>query len=174
MNMIQHGRQLVRRAGLSIVEVMISLTIAAMLLTAVAAAFTASSDVIDHNDQFFRACQAARVSMNLMLTHVRRADAVQPITGTDIDLFYPNPDTSQPSFSYTYRYDDPGDRILFINNDDGKEYRLASNVTSCSFASETDAIGAVVRVTIALTVKVGDNSIRLSGSAAPRRSQTYN
>src|SRR5687768_67366 len=74
------------RSGLSIVEVMISLTIAAMLLTAVAAAFTASSDVIDHNDQFFRACQAARVSMNQMLTQIRRADVVGPVSNTDVTL----------------------------------------------------------------------------------------
>jgi type II secretory pathway component PulJ len=154
------------------VEVMISLTIAAMLLTAVAAAFTASSDVIDHNDQFFRACQAARVSMNLMLTQVRRATSVQPVTGNEIMLLYPNPADETNPFDYTYRYEDANDRILLINNDDGKQYRLATNVTACSFASEDDA-GTVTRVTVSMTVQVADNVIRLSGSAAPRRSQTY-
>ncbi len=56
------------RKGLSLAEVMISLAISAMLLTAVAAAFTASSEAIEQNDQFFRASQAARVSMNQILT----------------------------------------------------------------------------------------------------------
>jgi Tfp pilus assembly protein PilW len=161
-----------RAAGLSIVEVMISLTIAAMLLTAVAAAFTASSDLIEHNDQFFRACQAARVSMNLMLTQVRRAHTVDTVTTSDIDLHYPDPaaPATLPGLSYSYHYDAATREIKFINNATGKEYRLASNVVECKFDREKPGT-TITRVTISLRVQVGDNSIRLSGSAAPRKAQ---
>ncbi|HEX2973414.1 MAG TPA: prepilin-type N-terminal cleavage/methylation domain-containing protein, partial [Tepidisphaeraceae bacterium] len=47
------------RRGLSLVEVMISLVICSLLLTAVATAFRASTMAIEDNDQFFRASQAA-------------------------------------------------------------------------------------------------------------------
>jgi prepilin-type N-terminal cleavage/methylation domain-containing protein len=166
-------RNCTHRAGLSMVEVMISLAIAAMLLTAVAAAFTASSDVIDHNDQFFRACQAARVSMNQMLTQIRRASAVTVSSSSRIDLITSDLD------DITYRYEDPNDRILLITNDvnTDPDYRLASSVTACRFDADTETTpgGQVypVRVTISMTVQVGDNVIRLSGSAAPRKSQNY-
>ena len=56
-----------RRRGMSIVEVLISLAIVAMLLTAVAAAFSSSAQIIETNDQFFRASQAARVSLTRMM-----------------------------------------------------------------------------------------------------------
>lgn len=172
--MIGNNKNNFRRAtGLSIVEVMISLTIAAMLLTAVAAAFTASSDVIEHNDQFFRASQAARVSMNLMLTQVRRAHSVDMVTATDIDLKYPNPadpTNAAVALSYSYHYDAAAQQIKFINNATGKEYKLASNVAECTFAREMPGT-VITRVTISMRVQVADNSIRLSGSAAPRKVQ---
>ena len=62
--------------GLSIVEVMISLTISAFLLVAVAAAYNASANAVEMNDRFFRATQAGRVTLNQLLTEIRRADSV--------------------------------------------------------------------------------------------------
>ena len=166
-----------RRVGLSIVEVMISLAIVAMLLTAVAAAFTASSDLIDHNDQFFRASQAGRVSMNQMLTQIRRATDVG-VAGNDIGVNYTDPNNVDRDV--TYRYDPANKRLLLITNDitTDPDYHLANNVTACTFSAETatDEAGVdhTVRVTISMTVAVQDNQIRLSGSAAVRRKQDYN
>ena len=65
-----------RRRGLSLAEVMISLAITSMLLTAIAAAFQSSSQVIENNDRFFRATQSARVAINQITTEVRRCDAI--------------------------------------------------------------------------------------------------
>src|SRR4051812_7948867 len=61
-----------RARGLSLVECLISLAITALLLTGVAAAFRASAAAIKINDQFFRASQAARISLNQIMTEVRR------------------------------------------------------------------------------------------------------
>jgi len=69
------SRSRVRRA-LSLLEVMISLAISSMLLTAIAAAFQSSSQVIQNNDQFFRATQSARVAINQILTEIRRCDSI--------------------------------------------------------------------------------------------------
>ena len=75
-----------RSRGLGIVEMVISLAIAAMLLTAVAAAFTASAAAVEVNDDFFRATQAARVSMNQILTDLRRADGVEVPSSSLIEV----------------------------------------------------------------------------------------
>src|SRR5688572_11035846 len=79
-----------RRAGLSLVEVMIAISISAALLVAVAAAFSATSDAIEINDQFTRASQAARISMNQIMSEVRKCksgaastNSLELVTATD-------------------------------------------------------------------------------------------
>lgn len=165
------------RRGLSLAEVMISLAISAMLLTAVAAAFSASSDAIEVNDQFFRASQAARVSMTQILTEIRRANAVQ-VPGTL---------TGQKSLSMmthdnkdrTYSYDTAAQKLKLITNDvlTDPDYTLASNCTSTTFDFDTftDAGGIkhCSRVAVTIVVKVDKNTIRLTGSAAPRKEQSW-
>ena len=165
-----------RALAFSIVEVLISLTITSLLLTAVSAAFSASSAVIQNNDEFFRASQAARVALAQMLSEIRRANAVTAA-----------PDTHQISLitadlqDITYRYQTGATGALkLITNDSttDPDYTLARNVSSCSFTSDTivgeGGVSHVARVSITLAIEVGDNLIRLSGSAAPRRAQTYN
>jgi type II secretory pathway pseudopilin PulG len=162
------------RLGLSLAEVMISLAISAMLLTAVAAAFSASSEAIEQNDTFFRASQAARVSMTQILTEIRRANAVQvPASNKSLSMItFDNHDR-------TYSYDSAAQKLKLITNDilTDPDYTLASNCTSATFDADTitDAGGIkhVVRVAVTVIVKVDRNAIRLTGSAAPRKEQTW-
>jgi hypothetical protein len=171
-NNTPHLRAPRRRRGVGIVEVLISLAISAMLLTAITAAFAASAAVIQANDEFFRASQSARVSMTQILTEVRRAYAVSVQPGR-IDLI------TSGEHDRSYSYDSANRRLLLITNDitTDPDYTLASNVTAATFTSDTEqdmnGITRVVRVSVVLVVKVGDNQVRLSGSAAPRRTQTY-
>ena len=58
------------------------------------------------------------------------------------------------------------------------DYVLASNVSSCSFVADSEPdpvthISRVVRVTVTVVVQIGEDTVRLSGSAAPRRSLVY-
>ena len=160
----------VLRRGLSLIEVMISLAISAMLLTAVAAAFTASSDAIEVNDEFFRASQAARVSLNQILTEVRRAHSIN-VTADQIDMI------TFDSSDRSYMLDTVANTLKLRTNDiaTDPDYTLCSNVTAHTFAADTETdsggISHVVRVSVTLTVQVGKNSVRLTGSAAPRRMQ---
>ena len=162
------------RRGLSLAEVMISLAISAMLLTAVAAAFTASSDAIEQNDTFFRASQAARVSMTQILTEVRRANAVSvPANNKSLSMI------THDNKDRTYSYDSAAQKLKLITNDvlTDPDYTLASNCTSATFDVDTytDAGGVkhVNRVAVTIVVKVDKNTIRLTGSAAPRKEQTW-
>src|SRR5215212_2456647 len=111
MKLFKRSKRLPARRGLSLAEVMISLAISAMLLTAVAAAFTASAEAIEQNDEFFRASQAARVSMNQILTEIRRANAVQvPATNKSLSMLtWDNKDR-------TYSYDSGTKKLKLITN----------------------------------------------------------
>lgn len=159
------------RHALSLIEVMISLAISAMLLTAVAAAFSASTSAVEHNDQFFRACQAARVSLNLILTEVRRSNAVDVPSSSQINLI------TADGEDLSYIYDQNSHTLKLVKNATAQEFVLSRNVNALSFTSDisTGAGGVtfVSRVSASLTVEVQDNRVSLTGSTAPRRAQTY-
>jgi hypothetical protein len=170
-----------RRHALSLSELMISLAITSMLLTAIGAAFHSSAMVVQNNDQFFRATQSARVSLNLILTEIRRSDSVQ-VAANQIDIIRPAESMPANEKMRSFKYDSANKRlVLFITHLDNSvspEYPLAESVVSnnpFTYDMGVDANNAacVTRVSIALEVKVGASDIRLSGSTAPRRNLTY-
>lgn len=180
MNGRTHNRAVARR-GLSLVEVMISLAISTFLLVAVAAAYNASADAVEMNDKFFRATQAGRVTMNQLLTEIRRADSVQ-VFSDHVDVIRPQPSRLPNEVYRTFRYRADTKKVTIqIHYDpakvavpDGPEYSLASNVTLVTFGpaeTMTDANNTVitVRVPVTVVVKIGSNEVRLSGSSGPRR-----
>lgn len=168
-----------RRAGLSLVEAMISLAITAMLLVSVSMAFTASTQVVQSNDEFFRATQAARIGLNQMLTEVRRATVIQGnATAQSVSLL------TEDAEDRTYLYDPAAKKLYLYVGEvaDNVRYTLCSNVQSATFAvdpvTRTDPVTGqqsvhIVRVAITMDVKCGNNHLQLSGSAAPRREVTY-
>jgi prepilin-type N-terminal cleavage/methylation domain-containing protein len=148
------------RAGLSLVEVMVSMVIASALLTAIAAAFSASASAIEMNDQFFRASQATRISVNQIMTEARKcmSGVVAP---TSLELITDKGETR--TYALT------GNQLTMTVADPvaPRTYRLASNVESLQFQTNGKAVSMVV------TVKVGNNAVTLTGSAIPRRTITY-
>ena len=184
------ARALRRRRGLGIVELLISLAITSMLLSAIAAAYLTSSQVIENNDKFFRATQAARVALTQMLTEVRRCDSIPidtvsspyKITATILPILRPDYAPKQPNeFLRVYEYEPANRRIVlffrYINGTESARYPIASNVETTPFdwREGTDAANnaCVLRVSIIMEVKVDNQTIRISGSAAPRRSMTF-
>ena len=163
-----------RARGLSIFELLISLTICAMLLTAVATTFHASSAVIRHNDEFFRASQAARVTMTQILSEVRQCDDVD-VLADRLEIGRASNDGVNGA-DIRYRYDAANKRIMFCPNAIDpvqQEYLLCANVRSVTFAADRKpnegGIWYTTRVTVELTIEVGQNQVTLTGSAAPRR-----
>src|SRR5206468_3507358 len=96
------------RAGLGMVEALVALAICAALLTAVAAAFRASADAVQQNDQFFRATQAARVALSRMLTQVRRGTPATNSTSSNLHLLT---DTGQ---DVSYHYDSSTHQLSLV------------------------------------------------------------
>jgi prepilin-type N-terminal cleavage/methylation domain-containing protein len=168
-----------RHHGLSLIEVLMALALTAMLLTAAGMAFQVSADSVQANDEFFRATQAARISMHQILTQVRRG-SVQLAWDPHWVRLTTTPDAGQTvGDDLTYSYDATAKQLKLVTNDvtTDPDYVLASNVTDLTFDVEagTDYNHApcVARVTVMIKVKVGKNEVLLSGSAAPRRNLRY-
>lgn len=177
----QRSRGRALRRGLSLVELMISLAISVMLLTAVAAAFHSTTTAIEVNDRFFRASQTARIAMTQMTAAVRQSDSCQVGTSaqqsgdavngaTNLDIITP----AGRIYSYVYAPTDRELRVV-LQEATGEVTRvLARNVVSCSFDSKLDLTPKrTVRVNMTLVVQVDGQRLLLSGSAVPRREMVY-
>jgi prepilin-type N-terminal cleavage/methylation domain-containing protein len=174
-----------RRRGLSLVELMISLAISSMLLVAVAGAYSASSNMIQVNDRFARATQAARVSMTQLLTEIRRSDFID-LGADQVHIFRPQELISPDEFMRTYRWlpgdaNNPPRLVVTIKDVDDRvvtgPHTLARNVQAFSLHADTreveDGPPIIIRVTVTLVVEIDGSTIRLSGSAVPRRAMIY-
>jgi Tfp pilus assembly protein PilW len=170
------------RRGLSIVEVMIGLTITAMLLVGVSAAYCASADAVAGNDNFFLATQSARVTMTQVLTEVRRADSVVTAPSNDSIIVTRDPDlaVSQGAAkeqSREFKYDPASKKVtlkIYYKNPDGTTftsplYTMADYVEQATFGPPDTANSIEVRVPLTLVVKYAGNTVRLTGTAGPRR-----
>jgi type II secretory pathway pseudopilin PulG len=166
----RHRRATARR-GLGLVEMLISLSITSALLVAVAMATAASAKVVTENDAFLRARQNARVTLNLMLSDCRRGQPdPSSITATELRVL------TAENVDRSYRYDAANQRILLINNDVPGDpgHAVARDVTSATFtAISSGTPAATSRVTVNLTITVGNNEVHLTGSAAPRQNAQY-
>jgi hypothetical protein len=162
------------------VEVLISLAISASLLTAVGAAFSATAAGIEENDQFTRATNGARAIVNHLTAEVRRGE-VDPLSTSTVLRLVTYPPGGLPGEQRTYRYipptaEVPG-RIMVVTNvgtPEEAQFVLARNVADAKFTCTpgTNAKGdlCTAQVAVSVTVRVGRNTVRITGSAAPRAS----
>jgi hypothetical protein len=148
---------------------LIALTIAAMLLVAVEAAFNASAVNYQQNEDIFKAVNSARQALFRITTQLRTANAVDPnapsnecsmITAAGEDI--------------TYRYNSSDNKLYLITNDDlyDSDYVLCDNVTAmnCTKTSVVeDSVIKVQKVQISLTVASNDIKNTISAAAAIRR-----
>lgn len=169
-----------RRRGLTLIELMVTLTIGAMLMAAVAAAFSASSKAVALNDANFRCTQSARVAMGQILSELRRADAVKVDPGgLWVQVIRPEDQLTRDEIYRQYKYVADAHRItlqiFFAGNRSSPIYEVASGVEEARFsfagAAEDAPEHAVSRVSIFITCSLNDSSVTIHGSAAPRRAQ---
>ena len=174
--LIHNGRH---RRGLSIVELMISLTISAMLLVGVAAAYNASASSVEGNDRFFRVTQSGRVLMTQLIAEIRRADTVV-VSGAPYDSIII---TRRPDLRLTeeqsreYRYDAAAKTVtlkIYYERANGTTYQspvytLVRDVQSAAFGPTKQVGGVDVRVPVTLVITTGPNTVRLSDTSAPRK-----
>ncbi|MBC8108314.1 MAG: prepilin-type N-terminal cleavage/methylation domain-containing protein [Anaerolineae bacterium] len=150
------------RRGLGLPELLISLTISSLVLTAVALAWVSSSRIVEQNDQFFRASQAARVCVNQIMTEARRCQS-GVVESDSLEL------TLYSGEKRTYALDNVNRQLTMTLNSllVPQTYVMARNVSNAQFTTDGTTI------TLTMTVQVGANRILMNGSALPRRRVVY-
>jgi Tfp pilus assembly protein PilW len=168
-----------RRRGFSFLEMVIAVGISTMLLVAVTGAFVSSSEAVQANDRFFRATQAARVTMTQMVAEIRRGDAVQvSADGYQMDVIRPASSRTADETFRRFTYEPAAKRmtlqIFRTSTPPSKVYTLASCVESASFGPPEMGYDSrnsfvVARVPLKVTVRINNEQIVLHGAAGPRR-----
>lgn len=172
-----------RRLGvraMTLAETMISLVITAMLLASVAAAYNASSTAVGANADFFRASQAARITMNQVVAEIRQCESVQ-VSSDHVDIIRSSTMLLPNEVFRRFQYDATNKAVKLTiyganNTTIAGPYEMASNVTSAVFGpavtgADWNNAQVVQHVPISITVTVGRNFATLTGSAGPRRAQ---
>ena len=176
------------KSGFTMVEVLISLTILATLMAAVAFAFDASVTNFQVNRGIYETVNTARQALLRITNDLRTANIValdaddSPDQNTQISLITNNGN------DITYRLDNTDNTLYYVDNTSGNSYALCKNVTATTtpFINRTehtidrdngaggvDTIWAVrdVRIVLTVTDKTGEISKTLAAATLVRKNQ---
>lgn len=160
------GRSRIRceKSGFTVVELLISMAISAMLLASIAVAFNASIINFRENEDIFRAINSARQALCRITTELRTADAVDPnATGNECSMI------TAGGSDITYRYDSNDDKLYLITNDDlsDDDYVLCDNVVTMTFTKNTAVQGSQIVVkSVQISMTVASDGIQQNVAAA--------
>jgi prepilin-type N-terminal cleavage/methylation domain-containing protein len=168
-----HGR--IKQHGFTIVELLIALTIMAMLITAVAFAFDAATKNYHANQGLYKTTNTARQALLRITNDIRTAYDAGDIPTNDPDesrlTLYEN-DSYDVRGIYNY---DSAEQALYLDIvGDGKDpFLLCKNVTEMTFKrtaslSDPDKIRSV-RISITLTDDLGEVSQTLAAASVIRK-----
>ncbi len=154
------------KGGFTIVELLISLALLAMIMAAVGVAVHASAMNYNANENIFAAMSTARQATMRITTDLRTSQGV-----SDADPSNQCSMVTADGRDITYRFN-PADNILYMDINSGGSagsYVLCRNVTAMTF-TRTPAAGDPARnVRISMTVTVGGVSQTVASAAVIRR-----
>jgi hypothetical protein len=114
-----------------------------------------------------------------MTTQARRGSVLETSTAQRLDVITARNDDGSGEDSLSYKFDAANKQLVLVTNDvlTDPDYVLAQNVTGLTFDYKVEKDSQPGRlhhpVSISIAVKVGDNTVTLTGSAAPRRHLIY-
>lgn len=167
------------RIGFTVIEVLLALTILAILLSAVALAMQGGLKCFDESEQIAQLIQTSQVVLNRMMSEVRTAQAVDTDTQR-ISIIPPENDDGITNIEYElvdgvlyYRQTINGEQTSqeLISSDDAA--RVVSFTVSRETAIGEDDLIYTRLVTATLKLQAGDNQFTITASACPRRNMNY-
>ncbi|MCE5185767.1 MAG: prepilin-type N-terminal cleavage/methylation domain-containing protein [Planctomycetaceae bacterium] len=158
----------------TIVELLLSVALLAMLMTAVAFAFDASMKNYKSNVDIYKTVSTGRQALLRIVNDVRTAQGVAHIgTGGD-------PDNQQLSLvtaggqNITYRFDSDARILYYRKNSSAEDYVLCCDVANCAFnralvpGTTTNAVRSV-RMTLTVTDDAGGLNKMLAAGSLVRK-----
>ena len=156
------------RCGFTVIEMLMTLMILGMLLTALAAAFSASIANFKVNEDAFKLTNSARQALSRITTELRTAIAVE---------------VSEPSYQcslitsgnsdITYKFDSTNNTLYLVTNDSllDDDYILCENVAAMIFVKAVDPVdsGVIRNVQISMTLSSDNFTKSISTAAVLRR-----
>jgi prepilin-type N-terminal cleavage/methylation domain-containing protein len=167
-----------QKKGFTIIELLMSMAILAMLMTAVAFAFDASVKNYQANQGIYKTLNTARQALLRITNDLRTAQAVQLIgagAGEDPADLSECTILLNDGSNVTYKFDNTEKKLYYITNDDttDPDYVLCRNVTAMTFPRTTvpDDATAIrsVRIVMTLTDDSGDNAQTLAAASVIRK-----
>jgi prepilin-type N-terminal cleavage/methylation domain-containing protein len=151
--------------GFTLVEVLLSLAIMGMLLTAVALAFNASAVSYSENEAMFKAMNTARQALLRITTEIRTSQRVF-VDGETLEQC----SLETPDGQYVrYQYNEYNDNKLYLKTN-GNEYVLCDNITALEFIKTQSLDNAYAKhVRISMTVSIDNLSQTLATAAVVRK-----
>jgi type II secretory pathway pseudopilin PulG len=164
-----------KRSGIGLAELLISVAIMATLLAAVAAAMNATFTGYSENEKISSATQAARGVLNRLATDVRRCgDAT--VTATSVTLRFA--DFTQTKYEllngtlFYYRTVN-GVTTTYTLLGSGDRAQVTSFVVTRIAGTDAGGLACTTSVTVALTVAVDNRTLTVTTTADPRSNQLF-
>ena len=152
------------RGGFTLVEILISMSITAMLMLAMGAAFSAATGSVQNNDEYFRSVQQSRVALDLIMGEIRRCSAITSASSTSLTLTAAAGDPGNfAGGSITFAFSNG--QLTMTSG--ATTTPIAKNVTGAVF-NYAPSTAIPSEVSLAITVQVGADPVTISNSAAPR------
>ena len=174
-------------SGFTLIEVLLAVTITALLLAAIATAMHASLMSYTENEKSASVTQTARSVINRLVRDVRTAQAVN--SGDNLLVIIPPDDGSgvtEIHYEFSegqllYRTISGGPMTTYVLIDSPEEAdRSSAGVTSFDVLREigqvwdgNDWVDCTKSVTVRLVLDVDGQPFGVTATAAPRRNQTY-
>jgi len=174
------------RSAFTLVEVLIALTLLAIIMLSIGAAVNAAVDSYQSNDALAAATNSARAVLQRVLTDVRQAAAIdQHLTdSTGVGIYLPRASASDDQIELYYHLDDAGvfrmDRYVngtlqasypLLGDGDGLSVSTLSVTTSTG--TDWKGLNCVKCVDMRLGVDCSGHETFVSGSAYPRRNLIF-
>lgn len=159
-----------KRKGFTLVEMLVSVVILAMLMVSLAVAFQASVNSYNGNESLHKATNTARLALNRITTQLRNAQAVATNSPSNQCSLI-----ASDGSDVTYNYNSSDRKLYLVTNDDlaDQDYVLCENVSGMNFSyvntADESGLNYVKYVKIVISVTCGQNEKKLAAAAVVRK-----
>jgi prepilin-type N-terminal cleavage/methylation domain-containing protein len=155
------------KTAFTLIEMLLSLAIMAVVLTAVAVAFNGSAVNLSENKEIYQGTTVARMALTRMANQLRTASSIATTTAGNVLDFY------DINNARNYLHYNSGTKALYVDTAGRTNVLLCENVKSVTF---TPTLGldsynhnVVQNVKIQMTISSGNNDANMATSVTIRK-----